>query len=54
LEHRSANGKRWKYDNQNASGETRLILLTCAATIELFLIQTTNWLYLVKQVEQDG
>jgi large subunit ribosomal protein L2 len=24
------------------SGETRLILLTCAATIELFLIQTTN------------
>jgi hypothetical protein len=35
------------------SGETRLILLTCAATIELFLIQTTNWLYLV-QVEQDG
>jgi hypothetical protein len=40
-----------KYDNP--SGETRLILLTCAA-IELFLIQTTNWLYLVKQVEQDG
>jgi ribosomal protein L2 len=40
-------------DNQNASGETRLILLTCAATIGA-VIQTTNWLYLVKQVEQDG
>jgi hypothetical protein len=34
---RSANGKTEICDNQNASGETRLILLTCAATIELFL-----------------
>jgi large subunit ribosomal protein L2 len=29
------------------SGETRLILLTWLL-LELFLIQTTNWLYLVK------
>jgi large subunit ribosomal protein L2 len=39
----SINGKRREYATiKMPSGETRLILLTCAATIELFLIQTTN------------
>jgi large subunit ribosomal protein L2 len=36
------------------SGETRLILLTCAATIGAVSNSDHQLVYLVKQVEQDG